>query len=292
MGEERFDRQMLLFGREGQRRVADTSVAIVGLGGTGSHVAQQLAFLGVRKYALVDADVVTKTSLNRLIGTTPADATDSTHKVEVAARTIRAIELEADIAEVTESFVSDLGQSALAGADVVFGCVDRDGARLLLTEYACAYDRPYIDLATDTHRDGLGVGFGGRVAVRFGAPGCPFCLDLLDPAAVQRDLTPPERREEEDGMYGVQRDALGERGPSVVSLNGIVASIAVTEFMLAVTEFARQPKRLLRYDGRRGIVVESKDEPRPGCPFCSAAGKGDAIDWGRHIRAGLGRWVR
>jgi len=85
---------------------------------------------------------------------------------------------------------------------------------------------------------------------------------------------------------------LGDRGPSVVSLNGTLASIAVTEFMVFVTGVPRPPRRVLRYDGLRGIVNEPKDAPRPGCPYCTQAGLADAVDWHRHIRAGLGHWVR
>jgi hypothetical protein len=136
------------------------------------------------------------------------------------------------------------------------------------------------------------VTFGGRLMVRTGGDACLYCMDLLDRDAVRRDLSSPERREEEDKMYGVRRDALGETGPSVVSLNGILVSLAVTEFMVWKTGVPRLPKRLLRYDGVRGIVNEPKDPPRPDCPYCTQAGDGDRVDWHRHIRAGLGRWVR
>jgi molybdopterin-synthase adenylyltransferase len=289
---ERFDRQLLLFGPEGQEKIARTRVVLAGLGGTGSHVAQQLAFLGVRSFALIDADVATKSSRNRLIGMTPEDLAGKTPKVRIAERVIRGIEPEAEITVVEDTFLSDAGAAALAVAQVIFGCVDRDGARLLLTEYACAYDRPYFDLATDTDKDGDRVIFGGRLMVRTSNKACPHCLDLLDPKAVRNDLSPPERRAEEDAMYGLRADALSDRGPSVVSLNGILASLAVTEFMVFVTGVARAPKQLLRYDGVRGIVNEPKDPPRPGCPYCALTGEGDAADWHRHIRDGLGRWVR
>ncbi len=46
---ERFDRQLMLFGEAGQAKIAGTTVTIAGLGGTGSHAAQQLALLGVRR---------------------------------------------------------------------------------------------------------------------------------------------------------------------------------------------------------------------------------------------------
>src|SRR2546430_1634402 len=55
----RYDRQTRLFGMAGQERIGDFKVAIVGLGGVGSHVAQQLAYLGTKRFILIDADIVT-----------------------------------------------------------------------------------------------------------------------------------------------------------------------------------------------------------------------------------------
>jgi molybdopterin/thiamine biosynthesis adenylyltransferase len=289
---KRFDRQLLLFGRAGQEKIADTCASIAGLGGTGTPVAQQLAYLGVRKYNLIDADFATKSSRNRLIGMRPSDIVARTPKVVIAERMIREIEPDADITIVNDTFLSEAGAAALARASVIFGCMDRDGARLLLNEFACAYNRPYFDIATDTDKDGDRVTFGGRLMIRTGGDACLYCMDLLDRKAVKSDLTSPERRGEEDAMYGVRRDALDERGPSVVGLNGILASIAVTEFMVFITGVPRPPKRLLRYDGSRGIVNEPKDPPQADCPYCTQSGAGDAVDWHRHIRAGIGRWVR
>ena len=57
--EPRYSRHAGLFGVEGQERVARTTVGIIGLGGLGSHVLQQLAYLGVSNFLIVDGDVVT-----------------------------------------------------------------------------------------------------------------------------------------------------------------------------------------------------------------------------------------
>jgi molybdopterin-synthase adenylyltransferase len=292
MDHERFDRQLRLFGRAGQERIAESHVTIVGNGGTGAHAAQQLAFLGVRRFSLIDADQATKSSRNRLIGMRPDDVEKETPKVKIIERLIREIEPEAEIATVHDTFLSTAAEAELAKATTIFGCVDRDGARLLLNEFACAYDRPYFDVATDTDTDEGRVTFGGRLMVRTGSEACLYCMDLLDRQAVRRDLSSPERRAEEDNMYGVNRDSLGESGPSVVSLNGMLVSLAVTEFMVFVTGVPRPPKRLLRYDGFRGIVLEPKDPSLHDCPYCTQTGDGDRVDWRRHIRAGLGEWVR
>jgi molybdopterin/thiamine biosynthesis adenylyltransferase len=292
MDTERFDRQLLLFGVAGQEKIGDTYATIVGTGGTGSHLAQQLAYLGVRRFGLIDADHATASSRNRVIGIRPSDVIENTPKVAIAKRMIQEIEPAAEIDIVDDSFLSDAGANVLAKASVVFGCVDRDGARLLVNEFACAYDLPFFDIATDTERVGDRVTFGGRLIIRLNSSACLYCTDALDRLAVKHDLTSPERQSEEGAMYGVRRESLGDRGPSVVALNGILASIAVTEFMVFVTGVPRNPKQSLRYDGIRGIVIEPRDAPKPDCPYCAQTGNGDAIDWRRHIRAGLGRWVR
>ena len=86
---ERFDRQVRAFGQDGQRVIAGLRVAIVGLGGTGSLIAQQLAHLGVYDFVLLDVDHLETSNLNRVVGATPGDVGSS--KVAVAARMIKAI---------------------------------------------------------------------------------------------------------------------------------------------------------------------------------------------------------
>src|SRR5712692_7148972 len=119
MDAERFDRQLLLFGCKGQEKIAGTRAVIVGNGGTGMHVAQQLGYIGVRAYGLIDADIVTKSSLNRLVGATPEDVAAKRPKVLVAERMIRAVEPDARITPVFDSFLSDAGAATLAQGDVI-----------------------------------------------------------------------------------------------------------------------------------------------------------------------------
>jgi len=77
----------------------------------------------------------------------------------------------------------------------------------------------------------------------------------------------PARREVHDRIYGIERRALGDTGPMVVSINGVVASLAVTEFAAWRTGL-RAPVPYLVYPAEIGIVRENKDQPEPGCYFC------------------------
>ena len=285
MTSSRFERQERLFGAEGQVRLAALQAAIVGLGGLGSHVAQQLGYLGVCRFTLIDRDVVDETSLNRLIGATATDALSATPKVLVARRLLQAINPAAEIDLVQDSFISERGFAALRAADVVIGCVDRTGARFVLNEFCQAYERPYLDIATDIHpEEGT---FGGHVVFGVGQ-GCVHCLDMLDEDELQYDLSSGAQRAERRQIYGVARSNLGQTGPAVVSLNGVLASLAVTELIREMVGLGRA-RRHLEYRGDLGVVRRDTSEPPLDCYYCfSLRGKGNDADIGRYIRDGVG----
>jgi hypothetical protein len=111
---------------------------------------------------------------------------------------------------------------------------------------------------------------GGRVLWTGHGDRCPFCMDLLDEEALRRESMSPEQRADYGGIYGVPENALGETGPSGVSINGVVASAAVTELMVWVAGL-RAPKSLLTYRADQGGIRVSLDEPVEGCPYCSEA---------------------
>ena len=77
-----------------------------------------------------------------------------------------------------------------------------------------------------------------------------------------------EERRIEDDIYGIPRASLGTTGPAVVSVNGVIASLAVTEFMVHITGL-RPPSRHLIYRGDLARLTASKDPPRDGCWYCA-----------------------
>ena len=282
----RFDRQVRFFGREGQERLAAVRVVVVGVGGLGSHIVQQLAFLGVRAIVPIDAQELDLTNRNRLVGAREDDPIPGTRKVDIAERTAKAIDSSIEIEKVFDSFVSERGFDALIDADYVFGCLDSEGARLLLTELCAAYAKPYVDVSSDILADDP-VKYGGQVCVALSGNGCLSCMNVLDSAQAAIDLAGPEERRRLADIYGVSSDLLDNAGPSVVSINGVVASLAVTEFMLGVTGL-RNPNRLLTYHGLTGKVTVSTDDPLPDCYYCKGLwGRGDHADVQRYIQTSI-----
>jgi molybdopterin/thiamine biosynthesis adenylyltransferase len=279
--EDRFARNIALFGQEGQKRMRDASVAVVGAGGLGSFVLMELALLGVGTLTPIDDEDLSTSNRNRYVGAWHDDPVPGSAKVKLARRHIHLIDPTIRVTEVDESLFSETAFAAVRAAGYVFGCLDDDGPRLVLNELCAVYAKPLFDLASDVPEPGV---YGGRVCTAWDGTGCPYCLGEIDLKAAQRYLASDAERENEDAIYGVRRDVLGETGPSVVSINGVVASLAVTEFMAAVTGM-RKPAMLLTYKGHESIVTKRREAPSADCYYCKGLrGRGADADVERYLR--------
>jgi len=287
----RFERQERFFGRDGQEALRAAHVAVVGVGGLGTHVVQQLALLGVGRLSLIDGEQLAKTDRNRYIGARHDDPIPGTLKVDIGERTVKTVDPAIVVMKVSESLVSEPGFAAVTAAQYVFGCLDSEGARLVLTELCAAYSKAYVDLSSDI-LPGEPLSYGGQICIAWEGRGCLMCYGLLDVVEAQAELASVEDRRNRDALYGVNRAALGRSGPSVVSINGVVASLGVTEFMLGVTG-VRAPRRALTYYGQTGKVTVLAEEPASDCYYCHGIrGRGDAVDVQRYLRAGVGGYRR
>ncbi len=263
MTEERYARHLGLFGAEGQEKIAAASVAVIGLGGLGSHLVQQLAYLGVRQFHLIDGDCVEETNLNRLIGAGEADL--GLAKVEVAERLIAQICPNPKVSVEAHHFDPVEISSGLERVGFLFGCVDQDPVRAALVGFTSTNRIPYLDLASDVMEDGA---FGGRIVFAAEGKRCLSCLGELDQHALARAQMSDSQRSADDSIYGIDREALDASGPSVVSVNGAVASLAVTEFMVWATGL-REPRGYITYRGDLPSVGTRSDPPERGyCQYC------------------------
>lgn len=241
-----FSRQSFL-GSDSEDRLARLRVAIVGLGGGGSHIAQQLAHVGVGEIRLLDPDCIEPSNLNRLVGATQADLDAGTPKVEIARRMIRGIRpwikvpIERQIWQKAVHFIQDV--------HVVIGCLDGYQQRGYLEGAARRYLLPYVDIGMDVTKvaaNAFAVS-GQMIMTRPGGP-CLHCLGFLTPELLARE-------ENRYGDAGVN--------PQVVWTNGMLASLAVGEVMKLVTPWfpTHEPYTWLELDGNAQTVMPS-DQPR------------------------------
>lgn len=282
MSDSRFDRQLQLFGKSGQAKLRSTRAVVVGAGGTGSIVIPQLALLGVGEISVIDPDEADETTRNRHLCVRESDSIPGTWKVDAAARAIREYDSTISIQTIRRSLISTEGFDAVRSADIVFGCVDLDGIRLVLTELCSAYNKTYIDIASGIDLEPP-LSYGGRVCCSVNGEGCLICSGELDVIEAARDLENPNQRSDREAVYGVDRQLLHHSGPSVVSINAVVGSLAITEFVKLCTGPAK-PSHLLRYDAKKSTVFVRRPNELTDCYYCRGIrGIGSAAEVERYL---------
>jgi hypothetical protein len=161
--DERFIRQLPLLGPNTQAALATMRVAVVGAGGTGSHVALNLAYLGFRNVFVLDDDCVEITNLNRLVTADHADI--GSPKTFAARRRMRSIDPLIQV-HPRDGLTITGAHSELGDVDLIIGCVDHDGPRHRLNEIAIDTHTPYIDIATGVDNTHQPAALGGPRRLR------------------------------------------------------------------------------------------------------------------------------
>jgi proteasome lid subunit RPN8/RPN11 len=267
------DRQVRAFGAHGQRIISSTRVGIVGLGGTGSVVAQQLAHLGIGHLLLIDPDSVELTNLNRVVGSQRHHAEQNTAKVTVAREMIVGINPDAKVVTIAGDIRDAATTRRLLDCDFFFCCTDSQGSRAVLTQFAYQYLVPAIDVGVAIHaHKGAITHIAGRVQMLAPGIACLLCGSVLDAEEVRRDLLTDTARRSDPYIVG---EVVPQ--PAVISLNSSAASLAVTMMLSALTGIP-VGGRNFRMRVESGVVKAIHVSPNPRCPVCSATGafaKGD-----------------
>ena len=275
------------FGADTYNRLRSLRIGVVGCSGTGSPLIEQLARNCVGELVLVDPDRVEEKNLNRILNATMEDARQGSYKVDVAARSIRAMGLNTRVETHPCSLFDPVAVHAIASCDVVFGCMDSIDGRHLLNKLATFYLIPYFDLGVKLEADGRGGVDQVCGTVHYLQPGGSsllsrhvYTMDQVRAAGLYRtDPTTYRTQLGEGYIHGVR-----ENRPAVVQLNMLLASLAVNEFLARLHPFRIDPNSdyaIHRLSISHGIY-EHEGDGEPCALLSRHVGKGDVsplLDW-------------
>ncbi len=239
---DRYRRHLNLpeFGVEGQCRLLESRVLLIGAGGLGCPLAQYLAAAGVGTLGLVDFDVVDASNLQRqvLFGTRDVGRP----KVDVARERIEAMNPDVDVRTFRERVTSDNALELFAGYDVVVDGTDNFPTRYLSSDACVMLGKPTVY--------GAILRFEGQASTFDGSRGpCYRCLfpEPPPPGSVPSCA--------EGGVLGI--------------LPGTIALIQATETVKLLTGIG-EPLigRLVTYDALSMKFQEYRLRKDPDCPVC------------------------
>lgn len=270
------DRQIRMFGAAGQAVLGMSKVAVVGLGGVGSLVAEYLARLGVGHLVLIDPDSIEDTNLSRVVGATAADAKIKLPKTQIAIRHAREMATNTRIDAISEDVVKESVAETLRDCDFIFLAADSMRARLLVNALVHQYLIPAVQIGAKIRPKASGSLEDAMSAVRHIRPrhGCLWCNGLIDPVQLAIEAKTDEERK--DQAYGVNAP-----NPSVITLNTVGAAHAVNDFLFDFLDLRSQTNgeayqhfHFLKSASQR--VIPRRDS---NCSECGRRfGMGDAME--------------
>ena len=141
---ERYSRQIMLpeIGNEGQKKLSEASVLLVGVGGLGSPISLYLTGAGIGRIGLIDADVVSESNLQRQVLYTEQEI--GLPKVECAKRRLHALSRNIQIDTYQEFFSEKNAMSLVKKYDLVIDGCDNFATRYLINDCCVATGKPYI----------------------------------------------------------------------------------------------------------------------------------------------------
>jgi SAMP-activating enzyme len=260
---DRYSRHVIMdeIGPDGQQRLLEGSVLVVGAGGLGSPAVQYLAAAGVGRLGIVDDDVVERSNLQRQI--VHADADVGRPKVESAADYVAALNPDIDVETHETRLAAESVAELVDGYDVVLDASDNFGTRYLLNDHCVLTGTPLShgaiyrfegQVTTFTNERGDdGTAEGGD------SPPCYRCVfpEAPEPGTVPDCAT--------TGVLGVL--------PGTV---GCIQATEVVKYLLGTGELLEG--RLLMYDAM-GMTFDTVDIlQNPACPVCGDDPEIESVD--------------
>lgn len=239
----RYNRQIMMpsLGIEGQQKVLESTVFIVGLGGLGSPIAMYLASSGIGHLVLNDFDDVDLSNLQRQIVHTTQ--TVGVPKVKSAMRTLAALNPEIKLTGLHQQLSQAEIFEQVSNADVVVDATDNFDIRFTINEACVATRTPLVS--------GAAIRMEGHLIV--------YRADLDDSACFRCLYSPedePNERCSETGVLG--------------SLCGTIGSLQANEVLKIIADLGPSwYGRLVLFDAALTEWQEVRIHKDPACPVCS-----------------------
>jgi molybdopterin/thiamine biosynthesis adenylyltransferase len=276
------DSTLRLWGGEGQALLSNIRVGVAGLGGVGSILVEFLARLGIGELVLVDFDVVELENMNRLVGSKPSDI--GRPKVKYAGRIAReaATSKKFNVVTFRGSAAENEGLEKLLDTDIVMNASDSAFSRQVLDHIAYSHEIPVVDGGSVFIPHENISKMRGKSQISVAGPGFP-CLECSgvytqEEATLAREDNSVFAQESYIKAKGELEDLRVPRNPSVISYNGLVASIMIQRLLSLILGFP--PERKI---GQQRYYVEEgtlnwgpTDKCKPDCPKSGWVGLGES----------------
>ncbi len=264
-------RGVLALGRDTLHQIVhDQCIAVVGVGGLGSVIAENLVHSGFHHLLLIDHDQVEITNLNRIVGAYARDAETNRLKTEVVKEHLERINPAARIEALPMEIEDDRLLPALARVDWILVATDNHGSRFEAQQIALRFGIPLISVGVNIKVSGGRITdmSGEVILARAGDRLCLNCLGRVSPTKVAAESVDGLGAELAHRGYVSGRDV---KEPAVKTLNAILGAMTVDVLVNQYTQRQELPPILVFENNGLPCIypdTESVAHRRKDCFHC------------------------
>lgn len=255
-------------------------IGVVGAGGLGSPIGEQITRMGAAEVTLIEHDDLdTPSNVRRVSGSTVRhlNYTKPPAKVDVVGDHLEGIGLAGAIRRVNADVREEHAFRELLDCDVVLCGTDTHGSRAVINDLASAYLLPVIDVGVraGAKKNGSLAALSAEVRVLTPVTPCLWCRGSISPDVIRAENLPYEQRDQLR-REGYLPDGVGEPAPSVVALTGLGASLATCMLLALLSPEGDITPSGFVIDGFLAYVIETQPtEPSADCVCRTKIGGGD-----------------
>lgn len=272
------DRAIRIFGIEGQKNIESLKVGIVGVGGNGTAVAEQIVRLGIKEILLLDHASISKSNISRMHETSVLDVGKS--KSITLKKKLSRIYNDTRITAINDKVWKTESIRQLKECDIIFGCLDNTAkGRVVLDILKNAYYIPYIDMGLKIclSKDKNNFDIYGRVDLLIPGDGCLSCHKAINFNDLNSEMY---KGTQLDNEYLIGMDKSVD--PQIIPYNTILASASVSLLLEYINHYGRRLTNHYVYNLLDYEILEKKDNEL--CKICKMdLGKGDELNIDEYI---------
>jgi molybdopterin/thiamine biosynthesis adenylyltransferase len=247
--QEMYSRQIMMkdIGADGQKKLVEASVLIVGCGGLGAPVLYYLTAMGIGHLGLCDGDEVVLSNLNRQVLFTMDDI--GKQKAQIASKCLKALNPDLKTSVYDRNMDATFAKEIIPEYDIVVDCLDNFETRFIIND-AC------INIKVPLVHAGISEYYGQLMTI---IPGKSPCLRCIFPKEIK-----PRRR----------GSGQGDRPPVLGPTPGVLGAMQAMEVAKYLLGLQVCSDGIVTYNGLEQSLEKIKIEPNPSCVCQGCQGDG------------------
>jgi molybdopterin/thiamine biosynthesis adenylyltransferase len=260
---------------ESMKMISNMKIGIIGLGGTGSFISEQLVRIGISDLVLVDMDTFEPSNWSRMYGSSWENINNRDYKGNIIYSYLKKINPKLKIKIINDNIMKDKILKKLMTCNLIFSCLDRHAPRAILNELSYQTLIPILDVGTGLKRIDNKISGSARSTLIGPENGCYFCHNIINSDMIYIENLDNDEylKLKEEGYIG----SYEKKVPSIITYTSLAGNFGIHMFLKYLNFINNLFYNMIIYDIYEDELYKINNINNNDCVCIKKLGKGITI---------------